>query len=145
MQNTRSQGGDLIQRINEIECFINVKRRACNLPEVAPIPINHELTFTDQINQITPKLEMAALRPLRDYVAPSRAEPHSSIAPPAIEANNFELKPSLVQVSRGKIVVFFLDETPDAFFGLECSKNDFSFVRTKLFIVSKRGKGKKLQ
>src|SRR3954465_8806036 len=40
---------------------------------------------------------MAALRPLREYAAPSRAEPHSSIAPPAIEANNFELKPSLVQ------------------------------------------------
>src|SRR4051812_22638117 len=97
MPNTRSQGGDLIQRINEIERFINVKPRARNLPEVDPIPINQELTFTDQINQITPKLEMAAPRPLRDYAAPSRAEPHSSITPPAIEANNFELKPSLVQ------------------------------------------------
>src|SRR4051812_1435005 len=97
MPNTRSQGGDLIQRINEIERFINVKRRARNLPEVDPIPINQELTFTDQINQFTPKLEMAALRPLRDYAAPSRVEPHSSIAPPAIEANNFELKSSLVQ------------------------------------------------
>src|SRR4051812_33560511 len=79
MPNTRSQGKDLIQRINEIERFINVKRRARNLPEVDPIPINQELTFTDQIYQFTPKLEMAALRPLRDYAAPSRAEPHSSI------------------------------------------------------------------
>jgi hypothetical protein len=36
-------------------------------------------------------------RALQDYAAPSQDEPHSSIAPPAIETNNFELKPSLLQ------------------------------------------------
>ncbi|CAJ2638232.1 unnamed protein product [Trifolium pratense] len=35
-------------------------------------------------------------RPLRSYAIPSQAEPHNSIAAPAIEANNFELKPSLL-------------------------------------------------
>ena len=33
------------------------------------------------------------------------------------------------------------DETPDAFFGLGAQENDFVFS-TKLFIASKRGKGK---
>lgn len=36
-------------------------------------------------------------RPLKDYATPSEEEPHSSIAPPVIKANNFELKPSLLQ------------------------------------------------
>ncbi|CAJ2663009.1 unnamed protein product [Trifolium pratense] len=35
-------------------------------------------------------------RPLRSYAIPSQEEPHNSIAAPAIEANNFELKPSLL-------------------------------------------------
>ncbi|CAJ2652102.1 unnamed protein product [Trifolium pratense] len=35
-------------------------------------------------------------RPLKSYAIPSQAEPHNSIAAPAIEANNFELKPSLL-------------------------------------------------
>ncbi|XP_045802133.1 uncharacterized protein LOC123895695 [Trifolium pratense] len=37
-------------------------------------------------------------RPLRDYAVPSEEEPHSSIAPPNIEARNFELKPALLQI-----------------------------------------------
>lgn len=36
-------------------------------------------------------------RPLKDYAASSEDEPHSSIAPPTIEENNFESKPSLLQ------------------------------------------------
>ncbi|CAJ2646738.1 unnamed protein product [Trifolium pratense] len=35
-------------------------------------------------------------RPLKSYAIPSQEEPHNSIAAPAIEANNFELKPSLL-------------------------------------------------
>ncbi|MCI62062.1 hypothetical protein A2U01_0083319, partial [Trifolium medium] len=34
-------------------------------------------------------------RPLKDYAVPSEEEPHSSIASPAVEARNFELKPAL--------------------------------------------------
>lgn len=37
-------------------------------------------------------------RPLKDYVASSHEEPHSSIAPSTIEANNFELKPASLQI-----------------------------------------------
>ncbi|XP_045791784.1 uncharacterized protein LOC123886512 [Trifolium pratense] len=37
-------------------------------------------------------------RPLKDYAVPSEEEPHSSIAPPNIEARNFELKPALLQI-----------------------------------------------
>ena len=35
-------------------------------------------------------------RPLKSYAIPSQEEPHNSIAAPPIEANNFELKPSLL-------------------------------------------------
>ena len=37
-------------------------------------------------------------RPLKDFAVPSEEEPHTSIVRPAIAANNFELKPSLVQI-----------------------------------------------
>ena len=39
-----------------------------------------------------------ANRPLKDFVVPSQDEPHSSIVTPTIQANNFELKPSLLQI-----------------------------------------------
>lgn len=35
-------------------------------------------------------------RPLNSYAIPSQDEPHNNIVAPAIEANNFELKPSLL-------------------------------------------------
>ncbi|MCI38543.1 hypothetical protein A2U01_0059771, partial [Trifolium medium] len=41
---------------------------------------------------------MAVNRPLKSYAIPSQAEPHNSIVAPAIEANNFELKPSLISL-----------------------------------------------
>lgn len=37
-------------------------------------------------------------RTRKDYVVPSQDEPHSSIAPPTVQANNYELKPSLLQI-----------------------------------------------
>ena len=92
MPNTHLQGGELVQRINEIESFVNIRHRILDLPEVAPIPIPIS-------EETTPKLDMVELgnRPLKEYAAPSRAELHSCISPPAIEENNFELKPSLLQ------------------------------------------------
>lgn len=37
-------------------------------------------------------------RPLKDFALPSNEERHSSIVNPTIPANNFELKPSLLQI-----------------------------------------------
>lgn len=36
--------------------------------------------------------------PLKDYATPYQEDPYSSITPPTIEANNFELKPALLQI-----------------------------------------------
>lgn len=36
--------------------------------------------------------------PLKDYVVPYQDEPHSSITPPNVQADNFELKPYQVQI-----------------------------------------------
>lgn len=37
-------------------------------------------------------------RPFKDYTVPSQDEPHSSITPHTVEANNIKLKPSLLQI-----------------------------------------------
>src|ERR1043165_5717018 len=48
---------------------------------------------TKSVHRITPP---PPPRPLKDYAVPSQAEPHNSIAAPAIARNGFELKPSLL-------------------------------------------------
>ncbi|XP_045827939.1 uncharacterized protein LOC123919930 [Trifolium pratense] len=81
MPSTRSRGERLVQLVSEPERLL--RRR--NLENQLEIPL--------------PDLVMAEApqeRPLRSYAIPSQAEPHNSIAAPAIEANNFELKPSLL-------------------------------------------------
>ncbi|XP_045800522.1 uncharacterized protein LOC123894544 [Trifolium pratense] len=81
MPSTRSRGERLVQLVSEPERLL--RRR--NLENQLEIPL--------------PDLVMAEAqqeRPLRSYAIPSQEEPHNSIAAPAIEANNFELKPSLL-------------------------------------------------
>ncbi|CAJ2651912.1 uncharacterized protein LOC123905413 [Trifolium pratense] len=81
MPSTRSRGERLVQLVSEPERLL--RRR--NLENQLEIPL--------------PDLVMAEVpqeRPLRSYATPSQEEPHNSIAAPAIEANNFELKPSLL-------------------------------------------------
>ncbi|CAJ2644607.1 uncharacterized protein LOC123896171 [Trifolium pratense] len=81
MPSTRSRGERLVQLVSEPERLL--RRR--NLENQLEIPL--------------PDLVMAKApqeRPLRSYAIPSQEEPHNSIAAPAIEANNFELKPSLL-------------------------------------------------
>ena len=95
MPSTRSQCEDLVQQIDEIERFLNLQRRIreyrikYNLPDPnIPIP------------KLVVEPEMAEGPqncPLKYYAIPSQEEPHNSIAASAIEANNFELKPSYCQ------------------------------------------------
>lgn len=82
MQDTRSSRDELTSPINEIEHFI-LRHRVRQLFLEYNIPTLNMVTNHNL--------------PLKDYAPPFEEEPHSSIAPPAIEANNFELKPSLLQ------------------------------------------------
>lgn len=69
--------GILNEPINEIESYIHKIRRLQQI--LVPIAENDN-------------------RPLKEYNVPSNEEPHSSIFHPSIEANNFELKLSLLSM-----------------------------------------------
>jgi len=79
MPSTRTSEDDLVQPIDEIERFLHIR---C------------------QVERIHAQMAQAhnANRPLKDFVVPYQDEPHSSIVNPTIQANNFELKPSLLQI-----------------------------------------------
>ncbi|XP_045831437.1 uncharacterized protein LOC123922791 [Trifolium pratense] len=81
MPSTRSRGERLVQLVSEPERLL--RRR--NLENQLEIPLP-DLVMVEAPQE----------RPLRSYAIPSQEEPHNSIAAPAIEANNFELKPSLL-------------------------------------------------
>ena len=91
MPSTRSKGEGLVLPIFEPECSITRRRRvwvsrtdqSLSQPSIPTEPVE-EPDMGDQP------------RPLKSYVIPSREEPHNNIAAPPIEANNFELKPSLL-------------------------------------------------
>ncbi|PNX70015.1 hypothetical protein L195_g057035, partial [Trifolium pratense] len=74
MPSTRSRGERLEQLVSEPERLLR-RKNLVRQSEMAEGPQD---------------------RPLRSYAIPSQEEPHNSIAAPAIEANNFELKPSLL-------------------------------------------------
>ena len=52
-------------------------------------------------------------RPLKEFAQPSNKEPSSSIVNPAILANNFELKPSLLQLVQQNQFVGRATENPN--------------------------------
>ncbi|XP_045802530.1 uncharacterized protein LOC123896150 [Trifolium pratense] len=81
MPSTRSRGERLVQLVSEPERLL--RRR--NLENQLEIPLP-DLVMTEAPQE----------QPLRSYAIPSQEEPHNSIAARAIEANNFELKPSLL-------------------------------------------------
>ncbi|WJX23035.1 hypothetical protein P8452_12282 [Trifolium repens] len=88
MPSTRSRGEELEQLVSEPERLLRIRRK------------NLENQIENPLPDIVRESEMAEGpqdRPLRSYAIPSQEEPHNSIAAPAIEANNFELKPSLLQ------------------------------------------------
>ena len=87
MPSTRSRGEELEQLVSEPERLLRIRRK------------NLENQLENPLPEIVRESEMAEgpqERPLRSYAIPSQQEPHNSIAAPAIEANNFELKPSLL-------------------------------------------------
>ena len=95
MPNTRSQGEPLYIQINNIERYLRLRRR------IQEYHLMHNTQPRQSLESpiSRPTEEMAAnpaLRPLKSYAIPSQDEPHNSIAAPLIEANNFELKPSLL-------------------------------------------------
>jgi len=79
MPSTRTSEDELVEPIDEIERFLHIRR---------------------QVERIHAQMAQAqnANRPLKDFAVPSQDEPHSSIVNPTIQANNFELKPSLLQI-----------------------------------------------
>lgn len=84
MRKTRS-AGNLVSYVDEIERYFRARRRL----------------LYDTPSQSETQSEMGDNndnRPLKDFAVPSEEEPHTSIVRPAIAANNFELKPSLVQI-----------------------------------------------
>ncbi|KAK2444779.1 hypothetical protein QL285_015778 [Trifolium repens] len=85
MPSTRSRGERLEQLVSEPKRLLRRK--------------NLEDQIENPLPGIVRESEMAEgprERPLRSYAIPSQEEPHNSIAASAIEANNFELKPSLL-------------------------------------------------
>lgn len=84
MPSTHSSQDELEQPIDEIERYIHLKHR------IKQLCIQYHI----------PNMAVNDSCPLKDYVVPSLDEPHSSIALIPIEANNLELKPSLLQIMK---------------------------------------------
>lgn len=80
MPNTRSIGDELEQPVTESGPFIHLK---CQIQELIAI-FDHMVELDN--------------RPLKDFEVPSQDELHSSIVPLEIQADIFELKPSLLQI-----------------------------------------------
>lgn len=77
MPNTHSLEDKLVQPINKIECFI-LRRR------------NRQLHL--EYNIPTPDMAANQNHHLKDYVAPSQEETHSSIAPPLHRGKEFRVE-----------------------------------------------------
>ena len=86
MPSTRSQSENLEIPISSPERLLRVRRQIQYVPIPTQEPIQEEVEEPAMGEQP---------RPLKFYAIPSY-EPHNSIAAPAIEANNFELKASLL-------------------------------------------------
>ena len=93
MPNTRSQGGPLHIPIYDIERYLRLRRRIQEHRELNNLPPS-VLPDLDELRRMADPPPPP--RPLKDYAVPSQAEPHNSIAAPAIARNDFELKPSLL-------------------------------------------------
>ena len=107
MPRTRSQGEPLDKSTDEPERILSVRRAVKDycLNHTIPLPkpeikIDSETdSNSSSETETSPEVDMAEeqrTRPLKEYAAPSQQEPHNCIAAPAINRNDFELKPSLI-------------------------------------------------
>ena len=94
MPNTHSQGAPLHIPIYDIERYLRLRRQIQEYLERNNLP-STKLPDVEELKKMA-DLPAPAPRPLKDYAVPSQAEPHNSIAAPAIARNDFELKPSLL-------------------------------------------------
>ena len=96
MPSTRSQGDNLAPPIAELERFLYLRRRILEYQQRYNIP--DIFSPTKPKEKPTMAEEGPLNRPLKFYATPSQQEPHNNIAAPAINQNDFELKPSLLSV-----------------------------------------------
>ena len=97
MPSTRSQGENLAPPIAELERFLYLRRRILEYQRRYNIP---DIFFptAEPVEKPTMATVEPQNRPLKFYATPSQQEPHNSIAAPAINRKDFELKPSLLSV-----------------------------------------------
>lgn len=98
MPSTCSKGEKLKLQFDEPERYLRLERRIRDLIREHCIKLNlHDLNIPTSESVVQPEMaEQVQNRPLKCYAIPLQDEQHSNIAAPAIESNNFELKPSLL-------------------------------------------------
>ena len=98
MPSTRSQGEKLKLQFDKPERYLRLERRIRDLIQEHRIKLNlPDLNIPTFASVVQPEMaEQVQNRPLKYYAIPSQDEPHNNIVAPAIEANNFELKLSLL-------------------------------------------------
>ena len=93
MPSTRSKGEGLVLPISEPERSITRRLR------VRVSRTNQSLSQSSIPAEPVEEPDMGDQpRPLKSYAIPSQEEPYNNFVAPPIEANNFELKPSLLSV-----------------------------------------------
>ena len=95
MPSTRSQGDNLAPPIAELERFLYLRRRILEYQRRYNIP---DIFFptTEPVEKPTMGTVEPLNHPLKFYTTSFQQEPHNSIVAPAINRNDFELKPSLL-------------------------------------------------
>ena len=102
----RSRSAELLPIDPEIErTFHQLRRENRKEREV------QEITMADNQNNQLQNVNQNIGRPLRDYTIPIVQGP--AIRRPAIAANNFELKPSLIQMVQSNQFGGYPNESPD--------------------------------
>lgn len=136
MRRTKS-ADNLIRPIDEIERYFRVRRR---LKLETPLESETQTEMGDANDN----------RPLKDFAVPSDEEPHTSIVRPAIAANNFELKPSLLQIVQQNQFSGNPTEDPNLHLSvfvqfadtLKCNGVDPEAIRLRLFPFSLRDRAR---